>query len=217
MSATAVLPHEALIGNRDRLEPGIGWEPLTRAAAIMLHEHLNDAIDRESARWKLADLQLAALGIDEGVGQVEIPHVLPANIHPGPRRSLIEAPPTKFPNVSVMGYMSVPSSSQFDQFDTSDLTLFVESMAISGPVPDGLELVHETIVHRRIQRMTEAVAAVFRQNPTLYGTVLPAQMPPRGGIGNSSWLRRQDNGAGPRFLWHGSRLQYTLQRHAALA
>lgn len=208
---------DALVGNRPYLETLIGFEPLSRAVRILLLHELNDEIDAQSERWRQADSALQQLGLDPGVGQVTVPHVPVANLHEGPHKALIEAPVEQFPNVSAAAYMAVPSAEQFDQFDKNDLTLFVESMAIAGPVAAGQEVAYETIVHRRIQRMTEAVAAVIRRSGTLYGTVNPIQMPPRGGVGNSSWLKRDKKGTGDRYLWQGSRLQYTLQRSAAIS
>lgn len=205
---------DALVGRSNFLEEGIGFEPTARAARMLLLDRLNDEIDAVSERWMSADLALQSLGMDEGVGQVEVEHVAPENFHEGPHQALIEAPPEKFPNISVMAYMTVPSASQFaDQIDSSDITLFVESMAIAGPVPDGQEVAFETIVHRRIQRMTEAVVAVIASDRMLLGTAHDLRLPPRGGIGKNTWLRAKDKGSGPRYLWQGSRLQYTLQRH----
>lgn len=213
----SIAAFDALVANRGQLEMLIGFEPTSRAARLVLYENLDAEIDRQQARWLEADLELQRLGLDPGVGQVEVDRVPAANLFEGPHKSLLESPVERFPNVSVAAYMTVPSAEQFDQFDTNDLTLFVESMAIAGPVGEGQEVVYETIVHRRIQRMTEAVAAVIRQSGTLLGTVNPIQMPPRGGVGNASWLRPKEKGAGPRYIWQGSRLQYTLQRHAAIS
>lgn len=205
---------DTVIANQQFLESGIGLEPASRAARMLLVSRLNEQIDLWAERWRQADLALQDLGMDPGVGQVDVTHVAPENFHEGPHRSLAEQPPEAFPNVSVMAYMTVPSPSQFiDQAESSEITLFIETMAISGPVPDGLEVAHETIVHRRIQRMTEAVAMVVSADTTLLGTVHQMRTPPRGGVGNSSWIRRKDKGAGERYIWHGSRLEYTLQRH----
>lgn len=210
---------DALVGNRDHLESFIGFEPVSRAARLVLVKELNDEIAAGARRWGAADLALQQMGLDPGVGQVDVQPVATQNFHEGPHASLITSPPDRFPNISVAAYMTMPAPAQFqlDQADTNDLTLFVESMAIAGPVPAGSEVAYETIVHRRIQRMTEAAAAVMRRSGTLLGTVSPIALPPRGGIGNASWLRREGKGAGARYLWQGSRLQYTLQRFSALS
>lgn len=205
---------QALVGNGPSLTSGIGFEPAGRALRLILLDQLNDEIAVQQALWMAADLKLQELGMDEGVGQVEVPPVPASNLHEGPKKSLIKAPPSAFPNVSAMAYVTVPAASQaFDQASSSEITLFVESMALSGPVAPGTETSHETIVHRRIQRMTEAVATVIERNPTLLGTVHGLRTPPRGGVGNNSWLNSNDEGAGEKYIWHGSRLQYTLTRH----
>lgn len=210
---TDVLYTDALIGNHALLEEGIGFEPLERACLMVMLGQLNDEIDVQSERWKPADLALQQVGAGSGVGQVDIPHIEPGNFHEGPHRSLIEAPIECFPNISMAAYATVPALTQFDQFDSSTTTLFIETMAIAGPVAEGTETMFETIVHRRIQRMTEAVSIVMLRNKTLLGTAHEMTTPPRGGIGNQSWLRPKNKGAGEKYIWHGSRLQYTLTRH----
>lgn len=217
MSITDVTALAAIPGDPRELQQGIGFELVARAVRLLLLEGLNNEIDVQSARWVDADSALQSMGADEGVGQVDVTHVDPSNFHEGPHKSLIEAPPEMFPNVSVMAYAAVPSASRFaDQVDSSEITLFVECMAISGPVPDGLEVAHESIVHRRIQRMTEAASIVVERDRMLIGTVHAMRTPPQGGVGNSSWLRPQKAGGGQRFIWHGSRLQYTVTRHHAI-
>lgn len=210
---TAVASH-ALVGNRGFVEAMIGFETVTRAMRLVMAQGLNAEIDRQSDKWRAADLELQALGFDPGVGQVTVEHVDPSHLHEGPHQSFLKAPPEAFPNVSVMAYLVVPTSTSGfgDQLDSSQLTLSVESMVKAGPVGDGLDTAFETIVHRRIQRMTEAVNAVMRRNPGLLGAVAPIQEPARGGIGQQSWVRREEKGSGPRFMWQGSRLEYTAQR-----
>lgn len=203
----------ALAGNRGFLEDQIGFEAVTRAARLVLVKDLNENIARQAERWLQEDLALQRLGLDPGVGQIEVHPIELANFHEGPHESLMAARPEAFPNVSVMAYVTTPSGEQFDQFDTSDLTLFVETQVIAGPVPQGQETAYETIAHRRIERTTEAVHATIKRSGTLLGAVDPPRLPPRGGIGPATYLKRQD-GNEPRSIIHGSRLQYTLQRHA---
>jgi hypothetical protein len=211
MSTTLV---RALADDPSTLSRDLGLGLVTRAARLVLFSGLNDELARQQDKWLEADLALQSLGMDPGVGQVEVTPVAPANFYEGPGKTLVKSPPSAFPNVNVMAYMTVASPSQaFDQAQSSDITLFIESMAISGPVDEGAARIHEAIVHRRIERMTEAVAAVIEANPTLLGTIHELRTPPRGGIGNNSWLNSTNEGAGDRYLWHGSRLQYTLTRH----
>lgn len=215
---TTAEAYEAIVGNRPFLESMIGWEPVGRAARLVLLQNLNDEIARQQELWTAADTALDQLGLDPGVGVVAVTPVPTGNFHEGPHKSLIEGGPEMFPNVSVMAYVTIPSASQmFDQADSSDLTLFVETMAIAGPVTaDGSnKTAIETIAHRRIQRMTEAVNNVIRTSANLLGAVLPIQGQPRGGIGSASVLKSTQAGKGPQHIWHGSRLQYTLQRNAS--
>lgn len=214
MSAVAF---DALVGNRGLIEGLIGFEPVTRAGRLILAQQLNDELLVESDRWRAPDLALQEMGFDAGVGQVDLEPVQTANFHEGPHQSFLLAPPERFPNVSVMAYLSAPAGSQLlDQADTHDITFYVEIMVKAGPVAEGAETAFETIVHRRIERTTEAVNRVIRRNTTMLGTVLDQQLPARGGIGAQAWIRGGDKGTGPRYLWHGSRLQYTFQRISSL-
>lgn len=214
MAADTINLADALVGNRGFLEPLIGFEPVTRAARLCLAQYINDEIDAQSEKWASEDLALQALGFDPGVGQIEVEHISSEHLHEGPHLSLLRADIEAFPNCSVMAYQVSPSGEQFDQFDNVDLVLFAETMVIAGPVTAGQEVAWETIVHRRIQRTTEAVNASILRDRTLMGTVTPIQSIPRGGVNNSSELKPKEGGKGPKYLWQGSRLQYAIQRQA---
>lgn len=204
---------QAALGGLHVPDSSIGFEPVGRAVRLLLSRDLNAELTRQQSKWHQADLDLQALGFDPGVGQVDLEHIPNGHLHEGPHESLLEAPAASFPNVSMMAYQHVPTAtSLFDQLYTYDITLFVETMVKSGPVARGTEVAHETIVHRRIQRTTEAVNNVIRRDATLLGTVLPQQAPCRGGIGRVAWVKNENGEAGQRYMWHGSRLQYTLQR-----
>jgi hypothetical protein len=204
---------QAALGNRAIPDASIGWEPVARAVRLILARDLDAEIDRQADQWAAADLQMQVMGFDPGVGQVDVEHVPIGHLHEGPHESLLDAPVSAFPNVSMNAYLNAPSGVQDHSYLTSsDITLYVETMVVAGPVVEGLETAFETIVHRRIQRTTEAINTVIQGDATLLGTVLPQQGPPRGGIGRQSWVKNDDDETGKRYLWHGSRLQYTLQR-----
>lgn len=205
--------YQATLGGMVAPDEAIGYEPVTRAVRLLLADRLADELAVEAERWRSADLQLQQMGFDPGVGQIDLEPIPNSHLHEGPHESLLMAPAESFPNVSMMAYLHAPSASQmFDTFDSHDITLFVETMVKSGPVTPGTEVAHETIVHRRIQRTTEAVNRVVRGDLTLLGTVMPQELPPRGGIGRQAWVQNNQNETGQRFMWHGSRLQYTLKR-----
>jgi hypothetical protein len=203
-----------LPGNNNELDVGLGLERVGRATILLLHDRINDAIVQQKERWDAPDLELQQL-LGISVGQVDLEAVLPVNLYEGGHRSLIDAPPEAFPNICVTAYQTNAEAAQFDQFDTSTLRLMIEVMVKAGPVPDGTVDEHATILERRIQRTTEAVHTVIKSDPTLVGTVRPIQVPPRGGLGEEKWVKRQANGSGPRYLWQGSRLEYQLQHQSS--
>jgi hypothetical protein len=214
---TPPLLHEAVISNRQLPEGMIGFEPVTRSTRLLLARDLNTEIDQQSERWNQADLYLQQLGFDVGVGQIDIEHIPNDHIHEGPHESFLMAPAEAFPNISIMAYVTTPSPSQaYDTLDSHDLVLFVETMVRAGPVAVGTEVQFETIVHRRIQRTTESVNAVIRRDTTLLGSVSPQQLPARGGIGKQAWIQNVNNETGQRYMWHGSRLEYRLQRFSTI-
>jgi hypothetical protein len=213
MSATDQLIQQALIDNRSHLESDIGFEAISRAARLVLFQGLNDELDRQSDRWKTGDSAMQSLGFDPGVGQIGLDHVLPEHLHEGPHESLLTAPVTSFPNVCITAYLSSPSGEQFDQYDTSDVTMSLESFVIAGPVADGHQIAFETLVHGKIMRTTEAVKRTIAMSGTLMNTVLPIQLPPTVGLTRASWLRSEKDGQGAGYLIQGSRVQYTMQRN----
>jgi hypothetical protein len=203
----------ALIDNISAPTSSLGLEPTGRAATLLLLDKLNDQIAVEEERWRAADREFQTLtGIS--LGETELELFDPSSFHEGPHESLLKAPPSKLPAVNVMAFTVQPDTEQLDQIDCAALRLYVETLVKAGPVEDEQEIVNETIVHRRIQRTTEAVNRVILTNSTLLGVVRPIQSLPRGGIGQSAWLRREEKGHGPRYLWQGSRLEYALQRHS---
>lgn len=202
------------IANRGLLEDQIGFETIGRAAQILLFERLNENILHEQERWRLEDIRFQELGLTPGIGDIDLELVEPENFHEGPHKSVLEAPPDAFPCISVMAYYMQQDAEQWDQFDSYGMRLYVETLVKAGPVPEDAEISYETIVHRRIQRTTEAVHATFMSDRKLRGTVNDLSTQPRGGIADSSWVRRESKGQGPRYLWQGSRLEYSLQRLA---
>lgn len=203
----------AVISQGPMIEARIGFEAVARSALKVLLTHLNDEIRTESEAWSAADLEWQVLRTG-GIGQIDLEIVEPINFHEGPHRSLLMAPPEAFPNVSVSAATIVPDTEQFDQFDVSSMRLYIETMVKAGPVADGSEIDFETIVHRRAQRTTEAVNRVVMRHFSALSPGQPQGLPPRGGLTPQAWVKKKEKGSGPRYLWQGSRLEYTLQRHA---
>lgn len=192
----------------------LGFEESTRATLKVLIDGLNDEIEARSARWSQADLDWQEFA-GTGIGQVDIPLVPIDHFHEGPHPSIIEAPIESFPAVAVTSFFTTSGTREIDGSYRSSLRLAIEMFSISGPVYDQSMIEHSTIVGRRIQRTVEAANAVLMRNRTLCGAAQPGITDlPRGGIGPQRFARKEENGTGPRWVWQGARIEYTLQRNS---
>lgn len=201
-----------LIGNRIELERDLGLELPARAVMGMLHDGVNDALERQQKRWESADLEWQGL-VGGGPGQVDLEPVDARDIHDGPHRSIIEAESDRFPAIAIMSNQFQPDAMQMDQIDIISLRMRIEIFVKTGPVTDASRADHETILNRRTSRTTEAVHDVIWSDKTLRGTVRAIFAPPRGGLGGQNWIKHE---GGNKFMWQGSVLTYQLQRQASL-
>ncbi len=213
------MAYDMLVANRGPIEDLVGFEVVGRAARLVLVESLNDEIDRVQERWRAADEIFEEAGHDEGIAAQGIEHVEDANIFQGPHKSLMAAPMSRFPNVSVTGYAvrPGPGSPQQDIHSLVEVSLLVELVVAAGPVGDpevGDALFCESLAHRRVERTSEAVLAAIGRSPSLLGTVLQVGEP-RGGIVNASWSKKTGGGAEQTFVLHGARFQYAPSRLSA--
>lgn len=207
-----------IIGNRGPIESLQGFEVVGRAARLVVAEGINAEIDRQQQRWEQADLEFEAAGYDVGVRAMGLEHVPVENVFGGPHKSLVASPLARFPNVSMTAYATRPSAQDplNDRMDVPEITLLVELMVKAGPVVSGQELLIESIVHRRVERTSEALLATIAKSKNLYGTVDTISQP-RGGIVNASWTRNEDTEgeAGATYVLHGSRFTYALIRRVS--
>lgn len=203
-----------LVGAAPGLATTLGFEEGTRGALKVLIEGLNDEIEARSGRWSQADLDWQEFaGI--GIGQVDVLPIESDNFHEGPHPTIIEAPIEDFPAIAVFAYFTTSAGQGIDGAEKSNLRLAVEAFCATGPVTDESLASHTTIVHRRISRTTEAVNTVLMQQKSLCGAVQPGITEgPRGGLNPQTFIRTEESSAGPRYIWQGSRLEYTLQRNA---
>jgi len=131
----------------------------------------------------------------------------------------MSSPMTRFPNVSVTGYAVRPAAGdqQQDVHRLLEISLLVEVAVVAGPIGApavGDSLFCETLVHRRIERTSEAVLATIGRSHDLLGTVLQVGEA-RGGIVNQSWTKKTEGGASQTFIVHGARFQYAPTRLSA--
>lgn len=209
---------DILRGNRpEELTQDIGPEIVNRATRLTLLSDLNDELARVGSRWNQSDLAIQAVGMDVGIGVTELEPFVPANIHEGPHRSILSAPPSAFPFVTIGSHIAVPTGGpSLDQLNTYDITLMVECYVKSGPYIEATALHHETVVHRRILRTIEAINIAIRQTKNLHGTVLPLEGGARMVIHDQAEVSGSETTSGKRYLQQGARLQYTVQRNSAL-
>lgn len=206
-----------IIANRGPIEDLYGFEVVRRAAQIVLIGELDAEITYQQERWRAADQELEAAGIDVGVLAQGIEYVAKENIIGGTHKSLINSPMNFFPNVSVNAFAirPGPGDEQFDHGEVVEVTLLVEVTVKAGPVKRGEERLHLALVHRRIERTSEAVLRTIADSGNLLGAV-DSITHPRGGISASSWSRDEGEGRGATYMLHGSRFTYALTRRKSI-
>ena len=201
-------------------DKGTGLERIQREAFLVLFNNLNAEIDLLESAWATLDEELAtATGFDNPV--ISLESVENINFHLGHRPSLIEAPITRYPNVSVMAYQATPAApDNLDHYNLYTDRLFVEVMVKSERyqvTADNLDdqIAAERIVNARIQRTTDAVNNVITSNGTLNGTVTDIGKTPSVVI-SDVFVRSEKTSYGNPWLWQGSRLEYDVSKVARL-
>ncbi len=207
---------DMLVANRGPLEDLVGFEVVGRAARLVVIDGINAQIDTVQERWRAADQIFEAAGHDVGIAAEGVESIASDNIFQGPHKSLLTSPISRFPNVTVVAYAARPGTSnpQNDVHRTLEISLLVELMVAAGPVDARGQLFFETLVHRRVERTTEAVLKTIGSSHNLLGAVSLVGEP-RGGIVNSSWTKKSEGGREETHVLHGARFQYALTRYAA--
>lgn len=182
--------------------PGNGLELLGRQAVISLSASINSELISVSNHWYTLDTELATLR-GRTYASVSLESISNDHIHLGHRPSLIQAPIDNYPNISCMAYRAVPDAEQLDHIDKFSANLYIETM-VKGTIEEGEELVNS-----RIERTTESVVNVIARDSDFGGNFFSLQRPPIVSIGDL-FVRREEKGHGPRFLWQGSRLEYAV-------
>lgn len=150
----------------------IGLERIQRALALLMAQNINDEIDIQETLWSGRDASwFAAMGRTDPGYTIE--PILVDNIHSGTIPSLINSPPTAFPNLCVIAYNAVPMGPNDDWMERYNITVTLEFMVKS--------LTDEDLVNARIQRTLEAGHAVLtsdyaRRIPEESGDVLVPQI-----------------------------------------
>lgn len=195
-----------LLGNE------LGNERIYREALVILAGSLNAELDVQDAKWTTLDQELAA--------QLQIQYtpcnstkVEPSNFYSGHVPSLIYAPVSKYPNISVMSDQVIPTNFGGDHYGTTRLPLIVEALIIDGPysVENAFNRIGEELCNRKVQRMAEAIHAVIGDNPTLNGLVQPIVDEPRV-IWSECFRRSEETTHGADYYWQGVNLTYQIDK-----
>lgn len=193
---------------------GTGQEEIQRAATLLMAANLSAAIVAEAASWTVLDQQMETI-MGQGVPlPIVVEDVPTTRIYPGHRPSLIEASVDLYPNVSVMCAGSGSDADRgLDQVWSRICNLVVETMVKAGPYDEeDRSGIGEDICNRRAQRLTNAVISVVTNNNTLGGLVEPITDTPARVLISDVFVRREEKGRGPRWLWQVSRIEWAVSK-----
>lgn len=190
----------------------LGNERISREMLMILSQNLNAELVVQDAKWTTLDQQLAQ--------QLQIPYlqctsnqVAASSFYHGHIPSLVFAPPTNYPNVSVMSDQLFPNQYQGDHYDGVSLNIIIEALIIDGPYPQDIEFNRqgEEFANKKIQRMAEAINAVVNNFRDINGLVDPILNSPR--VIFSECFRRTENTQyGQDYYWQGVNLTYQVDK-----
>lgn len=189
-----------------------GLERISREIVMIFADQLNDEIALQEAAWEQLDQEMAnTLGF--AYSAITVERFPLTHLYLGHVPSLINADVSRYPNLSVMGFVSRQSGEGIDLYHSINDTIFIEVMCKSGPyqASDASPSPGEDLVNRRTQRTTDAVVAVMNRNPTLNGLVQRIVGPPEVEI-SDVFGKHEHRDRGPRYWWQGSRLMYRVER-----
>lgn len=189
-------------------ERGIGLELFQYRVAEILLEQINPELERQEALWVDRDKTWNTVTGQEP-RSVTLELFEPENIFRGHRPSLIEQPPReKFPNISVMAYVSRPTTvtNVLDQASNNNITVDIEA-AIKGD--------SEAETDARMHRTTEAIYEVMTRNESLSGMSGGWLEEPMTQI-TDIYKRKEAGSYGDFWFFQMARLRYISSRHSQL-
>lgn len=190
---------------------GTGLEELGKSFLIALHASLNDHIDAIDAERAASDQELAA-ALNRAYAAIATEHVADDDFHLGHRPSLLQAGPTRFPNVAVLAYSSDNDSMEHaDQLDATVARVWIEIMVKYGPTSTSSVDEGEPIVNARIQRTVDAALRAFSDDRYLGGIVEEPRYAPKVEIRP---VEKSGVDVNERWLSQGARIEYTFNRYA---
>lgn len=187
-----------------------GIEDLQLSIFKTMQEHINTYIAEEQTYGAAIDAQVTAANGNSL--NVTVEPFESRYIHYGHRPSMIEAPITEYPSMSIMAYSSSvgPANMSADYGHSLLIRCAVEFIVKSGPYPmDDRDGVGEDIVGRRAKRTVEAVYRLMQDHAELDQRFLPPEGPPSVTLGDI--FEREEDGetvTGARWYWQGVRIEF---------
>lgn len=192
------------------LGTGLGLETLQRRVATILHDEVNAMLATIAAEKATEDTDFYSyMGI--AAPTITVEDIV--KFHTGHRPSLIEAPVTEYPNISVYAYSGAPQVSSDDHGTIYQQRLSVEIMVKALPGDQSGDNFSrewqeaEELINIRIQRTSDAVLRVMRAHA--HDPDLDLGDTPTVNLGDI-FVRREKDAAGDRWLWQGARHDYTI-------
>jgi hypothetical protein len=197
------------------------------AAKAQILRYLETECERQQVFWTERLGVLRAAMVSQAIptfdlGPIEIMRVPPQNVFIGARPSLVQAPISFWPSVTVRTGDLVPArGADMDHYDVFDCELYVEVMTYAGPV--GRDYLHlqegidaEGAANVQAHLLSCAVQMCISRDPTLGGSVPHIQAPPRihpsfpTAQTGTDVERTGDN----YYIYQGRQLTYTITRNS---
>lgn len=191
----------------------IGAEQLQLAIFTAIYNDINRHLATEMEKGKQLDEEFEAL-TRRGLVPATLEPYQPSNIHYGHRPSMVEAPASEYPGLSVMVYRAGPGTPNqtADYGHTFSLSVAIETIVKSGPyayTDDHDPGPGEDLVGRRIKRAAEAIHALMRENAAIGGLFLPPEALPNVIWGDVFIRDDESSGVAQRYYWQGVRMEFT--------
>ncbi len=199
---------------------GLGYECelIQRAAKAQIITYLPEITERQQNLWDLRDKEFVEK-IGGSYKKLNIPKVEKENIRSGIEvMSLIEAPLERWPSILIYARNSSAYQYQEDQFDTVNISLYIEVLCNEGPIKteeihnkEGLEGMQ--LLDSKIQRLSDAIYLCVKKDPSLSGTIGEIEKPPK--VTTSlPWARKEEGktNIGESFIFQGKQFDFTVQK-----
>ena len=184
-----------------------GLEELGRVVFGQLFSSVNSELVAQTSAWGARDSVFSSM-----LGVPYEPLLLeqfePTNMFIGHIPTLIDAPVTNYPNLSVMAPDLSAAPTSMDQADEYMLNFYVEFMVKSDETV-GSEA-QQRQVNMRVQRTAASIHNVLMQDRTLGGFVADTIIARTINI-TDVFIRREAKARGPEWFWQAGRMDYTVR------